>query len=125
EGIDGPFRVLVEHMQQGAATIGADGRLLYANESLARLLGRERAALVGRSFPELVAQEDRPLFAALVGGELERPGGEVRLERPDGTRASVWLSVEAPARAGADEACVLVTDLTQQKQHEELIGPGT
>src|SRR5689334_20803246 len=35
---DRPYRLLVEGMGQGAATLGADGTVLYANRRLAELL---------------------------------------------------------------------------------------
>lgn len=125
ESSDGPFRILVEHMQQGAVTLGPDGTVLYANERFAGLLERPREQLVGQRFTRFIASEDRPLFEALTGGEVDRPQGELRLERANGTRLSAWLCVEPPSRSDDGETCLLITDLTQQKQHEALIEAGT
>lgn len=125
ESVDGPFRILVEHMQQGAVRIAGDGTVLYANACFANLAAQPRERLVGRPFSRFVLAADRPLFEALTGGEVEDPRGELRLERPDGSRVSVWVSAEAPAREDGGELCLLVTDLTQQKQHEALIEAGT
>jgi PAS domain S-box-containing protein len=122
ESVDGPFRIIVEQMQQGALTLSADGSTLYANARVAGLLGRERAEIIGRPFASFVAAEDRALFAALAGGDLEEPQGELRLECADGTRVPVWLGIEPPGSHG--ERCLLVTDLSQQKQREQLIEAG-
>src|SRR5262245_40410590 len=38
EGADLPYRLFVEQMQQGAATLHADGTIAYSNQRLADLL---------------------------------------------------------------------------------------
>lgn len=125
ESIDGPFRILVERMQQGAVTVAADGTVLYANRQLSSMLDRLHERLVGRQFRELVIEEDRALYDALVTGEVERPQGEIRLLRADRSRVSVYLSAGALSSDDGGETCLLVTDLTQQKQHEALIAAET
>ena len=123
ESVDGPFRILVEHMQQGAVTLAADGSVLYANAQVGRMVGRERGELVGRRFVDLVAGPDRALFAALTGGGVTSAQGEIRLARRGGGLVPAWLSVEPPGSGG--ETCLLLADLSQQKQHEQLIEAGT
>ena len=46
-GDDRPYRVFVESMRDGAATLSASGLILYANPRLAELLSRSRDSIVG------------------------------------------------------------------------------
>jgi PAS domain S-box-containing protein len=125
ESIEGPFRILVERMQQGAATVAADGTILYVNQRSAALLGRPRERLVGRPFRSFVTEADRSLLDALIAGEIDRPQGELRLERADRTLIPVYVGAGALSPDEGGDVCLLITDLTQQKSHEELIAAET
>ncbi|MGH8196360.1 MAG: hybrid sensor histidine kinase/response regulator [Woeseiaceae bacterium] len=125
ESIEGPFRILVERMQQGAVTVSADGTILYVNDQSAALLGRPRERLVGCPIRSFVTEADRSLFDALIAGEIDRPQGELRLEHADRTLIPVYLSAGTLSPDDGGDVCLLVTDLTQQKTHEELIAAET
>jgi PAS domain S-box-containing protein len=122
EGGSGPYRILVERMQQCAVTMAPDSTVLYANCQSSTLLGRSPAELVGSPFSALVAEADLAQFDAVVKGEVDAlPQGEIRLKRPDGSLVPVYLSAGTLSRDEGGGVCVLITDLTRQKQHEELI----
>ena len=86
EGADHAYRVLIEAMQQGAATLTADGTVLYCNGRFAAMTGRPAEAVVAMSAADLLAEADRPGFAALLAtaaawdsegeAEFEYPGGD-------------------------------------------------
>ena len=44
---DRPYRVIVEEMGEGAATVSERGVLLYVNRRLSDLIGRDRRDLIG------------------------------------------------------------------------------
>lgn len=121
EGADRPYRLLVEQMQQGAATLLSDGTIAYCNRSLAALLDMPHARVVGKALRDFVIGSERVTYAALL--EQGRTGsgrGETRLNRADGVEIPVFLTINAlPADCGAAIA-VLVTDLTAQRLHEQL-----
>jgi PAS domain S-box-containing protein len=48
QGADKPYRVLVEHMSDGALTFGTDGAILYVNGRVSELTGYAEEDLVGR-----------------------------------------------------------------------------
>src|SRR5436305_11267667 len=48
ETADRPYRLLVEQMPQGAATLTPEGQILYCNRHFADLLGRPLEALLGQ-----------------------------------------------------------------------------
>jgi PAS domain S-box-containing protein len=121
EGADRPYRLLVEQMQQGAATLHADGTIAYCNLRLAELLGVPHEKLTGASLRDFVAEGDRPIYDELLGqGRIASGRGEAGLLRADGGSIPVYLTLNVlPADCGAAIG-VLVTDLTSQKHHEEL-----
>lgn len=116
----GPYRILVERMQQCAVTVAPDSTVLFANRQSSSLLGRSPAELVGTSFRTMVVEPDRTRFDAVIRGDAALQG-EVRLARTDGSLVPVYLSAASlPAEEGG-AVCLLITDLTTRKQHEDLI----
>src|SRR3954470_24238230 len=49
DGADEPYRIFVEAMGEGAATIAPDGIILYCNASFARLLNEPVEQVIGSS----------------------------------------------------------------------------
>ena len=118
---DRPYRVLVETMQQGAATLGTDGLVLFCNPRLATLLGRTRERLMGAAFEALVPPAQRDAIAELLRrGSLGVVEREFALLRDDGATVPVLLTVSPLPAEAAAAICVLVTDLTEHQHYEEL-----
>lgn len=65
---DQPYRLLIERMNEGAASISAGGLIVFCNERLAEMVGRLPEKLVGS-----------PLSALAVRAEQSSPG----VTRPD------------------------------------------
>src|SRR5512141_3203627 len=63
---DPPYRLIVEEMAEGAATLDADGTILYANSRLADLASFPMELLRGHSFRALVAEDHVPAFDDLL-----------------------------------------------------------
>ena len=121
ESADRPYRLLVEQMQQGAATLQADGTIVYCNLRLAELLEVPHERLVGAALHDFVAPADRAAYDKLLEQGRNRSGqGEARLQRADGALVPAYLTFNSlPKDCGADIG-VLVTDLTSQRHHEQL-----
>ena len=91
---DRPYRVIVEEMGEGAATISESTAVLFVNRRLAALLGRDRAELVGTSALGLVGDGDAASLAELltvVPGQTARC--ELALCRSDGSSLPALVSV--------------------------------
>jgi PAS domain S-box-containing protein len=120
ESADKPYRLLVEQMPQGAATLTAEGAVIYCNRRFADLLQRPLSALLGKPIQEFVAADSRPFFESLLrdvkAGEVQ---GEVTLTRADGAPAPAYLGVSA-LQEGALGLCLMVTDLSEQRHYQEL-----
>ena len=121
EGHDSTYRSLVEQMQQGAATLRADGIITYCNHRLAELLDVPRERLIGAALDYFVAAEDRPGYNNLLRRAQLQPGsGEARLQRANGELVPVYLTFTAVPDDCLIAIGVLVTDLTKKHQHDQL-----
>jgi PAS domain S-box-containing protein len=109
-----PYQVLADRIQQGAMTLSARGRIVYANARLVRLLGVPAERLLGTPFESFVAPADRPALASLAAGQ-NGTQAEVRLQRAGQGTVQAALSVVALADG---QSMWLVTDLTEAKRHQ-------
>ena len=119
---DRPYRVIVERMGEGAATVSESGVILFANPRLAEFVGVERALLVGRSITDFVDADQRGVLRGLlqtVATETRR--AEVRITATDGVLAPVLVAATALDLEGVLVRCLIFTDLTMQKQAERQL----
>ncbi len=104
----------------GAATLTADGAIIYCNRRFAELLGRPLRSLLGKPIDNFVAPDSRPLLEALLrDGQTAEVQGEVLLQPADGTPVPTYLNFSA-LHEGALGLCLMVTDLSEQRHYQEL-----
>jgi two-component system CheB/CheR fusion protein len=121
QGAETAYRVMVEAMTEGAMTLADDGTILYCNQRLADMLGTTLEELIGASLrPRLVAEEREGFDALLARGGAGSSRGEVALQRSDGGRMPVQLSMSALDVQGARGLCCIATDLTEQKRNADI-----
>ena len=120
-GADEPYRIMLEQMSEGAASLSGDRVLLYANHRLAELLAVSISTLVGTPIERFVAAEDRPLLAELFAsreGEV-RGSGEFTFLTGDDRRIRAHVSVtQLPETTGPGWSMV-ATDITERVRVEE------
>lgn len=105
------IEVLLDRIQQGAATLSSEGCVTYVNQRLATLLGQSRAQLLGKPLAELVAPADREaLAAALADGHDGTSQCRLALPRVNGGEVQA-LATFAPL--GHGQASCLVSEVTQ------------
>jgi diguanylate cyclase (GGDEF)-like protein/PAS domain S-box-containing protein len=109
---DRPYRLFVENMRDGAATVSETGTILYANRRLAELVCRPLKQIIGSPIASLLAGGD--------GRELQIVG------RPDAAPIEVELigntGLTIPVRVNTSRLdidshsllCVTFADLTEQ-----------
>jgi hypothetical protein len=118
---DRPYRLFVEHMQQGAATLQRDGTLVYSNARLAEVLGAPQETLAGTRLASFVVEEDRDLLAQLLEvGAVAPTGGELRFACPSGGTLPVYLDLSPLTEDCGASVGLLVTDLRSRRSHEQL-----
>lgn len=119
QGAEHPYRVMVEAINEGAATLLFDGTVLYSNGQFARMMGLPLEKLIGRNFPELFPLQARPAIQEMLS--KARSGGvrgEVELPRGGGSVLPAQLSLSPFHDSGTDALCLVATDLSQQKRVE-------
>lgn len=113
EGADYPYRVMLEVMNEGVVTLGADGDILSCNTRFANFLERPIEQLLGKPLEGFAIEADKPNLLALLKEEAGRGGAiTVALARADGSAMPVKLSAGAFEVGCSPVLCVVVTDLT-------------
>ena len=120
---DRPYRVIVERMGEGAATVSERGVILFANPQLAHFLGIHRDSMIGRDITDYVSAGQQLTLASLLDTEAtETHRAELTLESP-GDRPDVPVLVASTALdlEGVLVRCLVFTDLTMQKVIEAQV----
>ena len=123
QGADSSYRMLVEEMKEGAATITTDSTLLlYCNKRLASLVKTPLKNLIGTDFKEFISPSDLTLFQALSQkANLGSGKAELTLIARDGTEVPVYLSINILNQKGVEVGCLIITDLSEQKRDEDIV----
>ena len=116
---DKPYRVIVEHMGEGAVTVSEGGVILFANPQIARFLGVSTGELVGRDLSSFVSADQQPAVAALLGARDDSTRrAELVLIRPDGLDVPFLVAATDLEVEDVLVHCLVLTDLTAQKEAE-------
>ncbi len=120
-GSEHPYRVLVETMGEGAATLTVEGRILFHNPALARLLGLPPEEITGSPIQRFISPDDLPPFQALLKrGTKDGSKGEVSLVT-DNAVVPVLMSVSPLELSDLHYTCLIITDLREQKRNQEIL----
>ncbi len=119
-GADHPYRVYVEQMQEGAATVTPEGLILYCNRRFAEMLGEPLDQVI--SSP-LIPRLDPASWAA-ISAVLESHEGAVKhesfLHSATGEELPVHFTASPLPLMDHTVICLVVTDLSLQKSGEVL-----
>ena len=119
---DRPYRLIVQAMSEGAATISPRGVILDVNPRLTAMTGRPGTQLIGTPVLSLVPGACRPELTCLLDvGVGDSTRGEVELTGPDGTTVPVLLAVAGFDLDGMLLRCLVLTDLTGQRAAEAKV----
>jgi two-component system, cell cycle sensor histidine kinase and response regulator CckA len=114
------YRMFVENMHDGAATVSDSGLILYANDRLAELLSSPRTTVVGSSLSKFVA-DDGWFELEKVLGRGAAGNLELDLVTSSGTLVSVLVGVSPLEIDGDRLMCLTFTDLSATKMLEEQL----
>ncbi len=118
---DRPYRIFVENMRDGAATLSSSGVILYANRRLAEMLSCSRETVVGSPLEALLGTE-----VPIGLDEIRGPGGSgatVELDLIDSAGSAVPVLVKTSPLEVEGEVltCLTFADLTAQKAQDREI----
>ncbi|HEY2986760.1 MAG TPA: PAS domain S-box protein [Candidatus Binatia bacterium] len=119
---DRPYRLLLQEMNEGAATLMPDGTVLYCNQRFAGMLKTSSEKVIGFPMKNFVESSDQPLLEALLrSGNKGRVKVEITFAADDGRPVPVYCSIN-PVDIGALPClCLVATDLTEQKRNEKTM----
>jgi PAS domain S-box-containing protein len=119
---DRPYRVIVEEMGEGAATVSESGVILFANPQLANFLGVERDSMIGRDLADYVTEDQRPALDSLLRASSSMTR-RAELVVTGGDRANVPFLVSSTDidLDGVLVRCLVLTELTMQKLVEKQL----
>lgn len=118
-GADQTYRLIVEQMQKGAATLSGDGVVLYCNPFLAALLGAPLEKVLGATLSCFLDEATDAYFGRLreaAANGVSR--GEISFRTARGP-VLTQISITVLALPSGVLHCVIVTDLTERKRREE------
>lgn len=119
KGGEPTYRMLVEAMSEGAATLLRDGTVLYCNRRFAELIGMPPAKIIETTVQSLVAETDRDRFETLLVSARKDVGkGEFDLQLADGSLIPVYLSLNRLRGFNGQALGMVITDLTEQKRRQ-------
>ncbi len=118
---DRPYRMFVENMRDGAATLSETGLILYANGRLIDLLALDRADIVGSPLTRFVSKANQSVLE-----HIRAQGGvsltmEIDLQDGAGRLVPVLVGMSPLEVDGSRLSCLTFTDLTAQKAQESEI----
>ncbi len=120
EGQDRAYRIMVETMHEGAASLSAGGTILYCNTRLAELLGLSVEQIIATPLELYLVPEERDSFMNLIGeSKIESSRREFTFERSDGSRLHALVSLNTYRHDGIESSCAVVMDISDRKKVEE------
>jgi PAS domain S-box-containing protein len=114
---DQTYRVFIEKMNEGAVTLNKQGMIVYSNSRFAKMIDLPLAKVIGISFIDLVNNEDRDHFNALIQkGWQSDSKGELFLQRKDGNQLSALVSLTTLELDEGTALSIIIADLSEQKK---------
>jgi PAS domain S-box-containing protein len=123
QGGEPAYRMLVEAMSEGAATLSRDGAVLYCNRRFAEMICRPPRKIIGIAVQSLLAEAERDRFRTLlIDARKAIVKGEFNLVCTDGSLIPVYLSLNRLRGFKGQALGMVITDLSEQKrkQAEEI-----
>ncbi|MGA7293712.1 MAG: ATP-binding protein [Terriglobales bacterium] len=123
KGGEPAYRILVEAMSEGAATLSRNGAVLYCNRRFAELVRKPAGKVIGIVVQSLITETERDRFETLLAEAQKAVAkGEFNLCCTDGSLVPVYLSLNRFLGYGGQALGMVITDLSEQKrkQAEEI-----
>ncbi len=119
-GAEQRYRIYVEQMQEGAITASEDGLILYCNQRFAEMVKMPLENVIGAGIATHFSPAAWSAISEVFTQKREVVKHENILLRPDGSSLAVHLTASRMPDLGQNILCVVVTDLTEQRNQQEL-----
>jgi two-component system, NarL family, sensor kinase len=122
QGTEHPYRVLVESINDGAATLDAEGIVLYANTRFAQILNIPVGQLTGTSLQNNLSPGQREKLRKLIRqAQHRRSVAEFKLEATEGRPKLVRFTLRPLKDSDVHKVGVVATELTELVEANEAL----
>jgi PAS domain S-box-containing protein len=122
QGTEHPYRVLVESINDGAATLDADGIVLYANSRFAQILNIPVGKLTGSSLHNNLSAGQSEKLKKLIRQALHRSSAvELTLDATEGRPKLVRFTLRPLKDSDIHKVGVVATELTELVEANEAL----
>ena len=122
QGTEHPYRVLVESINDGAATLDADGRVLYANSRFAQILNIPVGKLTGSSLRNNLSAGQSDKLKKLIRQALHRSSTvELTFGATGGRPKLVRFTLRPLKDSDVHKVGVVATELTELVEANEAL----
>jgi len=120
QGADRPYRMLIEQMNEGAATLSTAGLILYCNARFAEMVRTPLEKITATPFARFLAPDLRAVFESSLVQQTPTKF-EASLCSGADAHLPVQLSINRINADGSQVIGVVITDLTEQKRAQESL----
>lgn len=121
-GAETPYRVIVENMNEGAATLTSDGLILYGNARLSEMLKTPLLQVIGSSLFDFTPEQEQHRLADLLEKSVK---GHTKSETFVITGENISLPIQISMRHlsidGVPGLSAVFTDISETKRAEALL----
>jgi PAS domain S-box-containing protein len=122
QGAEHPYRVLVESINDGVATLDSAGIILYANNRFVAIFRVSAGDFVGTSLQSHVSASNRKILQTLIGkGFSDSAQGEIALDASEGRPRVVRLALTPVKNSEPRTVCIVATELTELVEANEAL----
>src|SRR6201996_2488309 len=122
QGAEHPYRLLVETIDEGAATLSNDGTILYSNRSFANIFDAQLERFIGTPIENFVSGEYVEALRALIRNAASGVArGKIRLVDRAGRARTVRLTLTRSTQFGMEALCAVATELTELVETNEAL----
>ncbi len=119
-GADQKYRIYVEQMQEGAITASTDGLVLYCNRRFAEMVDMPLERVIGGPIASHLTGDDWAQLSLVFTEGRDSVKREAVVQRRGSSTLEVHLTASRLPAPDQDIMCIVVTDLTAQKNQLEL-----
>jgi two-component system, NarL family, sensor kinase len=122
QGSDQPYRVVLEAINDGAATLDHSGTVLYANSRFAEILRVPEGSLIGTTLQNYLSPSTFEKLQRLIAQGLTTDArGEITLESSEGRPRLVRLALKPMRNTEQTNVCLVATELTELVEANEAL----
>ncbi len=116
------YRTLIETMNDGMAVLDKEGRLIYANPNMVKMLGYSKEELIGRFVRDFFDDKNKKILAAELAERAEgkKQRYEIEWTTKDGHKVPTIMSPQPifDEQGNYNGSFALLTDTTERKRLE-------